>query len=398
MTTTRLFPTTSGPASATPYSGPYVAGITFDVITGGQWFEGYWWWVCASGQDTAAGQKFALWQLISGSSGSVVPGSVVTAGAFTPGQWNFVPVATPLLLAPCAADSYGAVYLAATGKMITTGFPQITAQFGSGDPYSAGIVNGPLVAPSSSGGSAPAGGAFGWTKPQMPFSVAGSDPSVIMPGTNDSDAFLGMDVQVSTVAPAGATYRAYPNMPAFVVPGSSAQASAYTLGLEFTLSQPCALTRIWHYSPSGSSVLPSRCGIWDVATQTEVAGTDNQSPSWSGAAGSGWVSCDYTLSGVVLAANTAYKVSTFTSNNSAAWFMACANWWGGSPGPFSSGVTQGPLTFPGNSGATPGQDSWNQGTTWTYPATSTNPEYDGVDVEVAPVVSSPGLLMAAGIT
>ena len=32
----------------------------FEVTTGGCWFDGYWWWVCPSGQSTSP-QKFALW-------------------------------------------------------------------------------------------------------------------------------------------------------------------------------------------------------------------------------------------------------------------------------------------------------------------------------------------------
>ena len=58
--TYRLFPSTNGPSSPVSYSGPFLAGVLFEVTTGGCWFDGYWWWVCPSGQSTAA-QKFALW-------------------------------------------------------------------------------------------------------------------------------------------------------------------------------------------------------------------------------------------------------------------------------------------------------------------------------------------------
>ena len=60
--TYRLFPSTNGPSSPVSYSGPFMAGVLFEVTTGGCWFEGYWWWVCPSGQSTSA-QKFALWQV-----------------------------------------------------------------------------------------------------------------------------------------------------------------------------------------------------------------------------------------------------------------------------------------------------------------------------------------------
>jgi hypothetical protein len=391
----------SGPASAVSYGSPgsplpYIAGNQFCVTEGGLWFEGYWWWVCSSGQDTTA-VKCALWQLSTASTGVIVPGSIVTSGTLTAGQWNYVPLATPVPLAPSATQSYGAVYNAAIGYSASHGFPATKNQFGNGDPYSAGITNGPLFCCASDFSGAPSpGSAFSWTKPQMPYSTAGSDPSVNMPGTNDADDNLWVDVQISDTAPAGATYKGFSSAPVFVVPGVSAQSLAYTLGLEFTVAEACPLVRIWHYSPSGVTILPSRCGVWNVSTQAEVAGTDNQAPVWSGAAGSGWVSCDYTSSGVTLQSGVSYKVSTFTSNNSQTWFLASASWWGGSPGPFSSGLTNGPLTILGNSAASPGQDSWNVGTSWTYPATSTNPEYDGVDVEVMASSATQGTATLTG--
>jgi hypothetical protein len=394
MTTYRLMDGQSGrpgngPASGTSYSGALVVGTMFCVSAGGLWFEGFWWWVPSANGDTASGQKFCLWQLSSASNGLLVPNSTVTAGTLTAGAWNYVPLATPLLLSPSASNSYGAIYLAATGKTFTSGFPETKNQFGSGDTYSAGITNGPLIAPSSSSGSAAAGSAFSWTKPQCPYTVA-SDPTVDMPGQNDSDANLWLDVQIADTPPSGATYRCFPNEPAFVVPGVSAQSAAYTLGLHFELTESCSLERIWHYSPPSATVLPTRCGIWRESTQTEVAGTDNSSPTWSGAAGSGWVSCDYTSSGVALAPGVEYIVSTFTSDNTDPWFLAQSGFWGSTPGPFPSGITQGPLEVLGNSAATPGNDSWNQSTVWTYPATSTEPEYDGIDVEVSPAAASTG--------
>lgn len=395
----------SGPASGTSYAGNLVCGCAFGVTAGGLWFEGYYWWPPVTNGDTASGQKFALWQVDNGTgAGHLVPGSAVTAGALTAGQWNFVPLATPLLLSPCAAaaaTTYGAVYLAATGKVFSSGFPETKNQFGTGDPYAAGITNGPLTGFSSISGSNPAGGSSGWLA-QMPFSVGGSDPTLVYPAASDSDANLWLDVQVSDQAPAGTqAYRLFPNIPGFVAQGLGTQTTAYTLGLEFTLASACALSKIWHYSPPGVSVLPTRCGIWDVATQTEVSGTDNSSPSWllpgggAAAAGDGWVYCDYSGAGVTLNASQNYKASTFTSDNTDGWFYAVANFWGTSPDPFPSGVTAGPLTILGNAASTIGQDSWNHGTSWAYPATSANPEYDGIDIEVSTAGGIPRTAAAA---
>lgn len=372
---------TQPPATATAYTGPYVAGLVANTTgTAVLWLQGYWWWVPGTGGNTAP-QKFCLWQATSSTTGTIVPGSTVTSGTLTAGQFNFIALPTPVPLVPFFP------YVPATGLTSTSpqGFPATQNQFGVAQPYAGGYSNGPLTAAAN-------GASTSFNLPQSPFTIAGSDPAVNFPDSNDANDLLWLDIQVTDQVPAGATYRAFPSAPGGFSGG--AQNLAYTLGVEFHVTSPCKLLRIWHYSPATATILPSRCALWNVATQTEVAGTDNQAPAWSGAAGSGWVSCDYSAANVTLAAGTNYKVSTFTSNNTAVWFAASANFWGGG-GLWSGGITNGPLVIPGNAAATaPGQDSWNQGTTWTYPNTSTNPEFDGVDVEVQLVSSGAPLLMA----
>jgi hypothetical protein len=371
---------TQPPSAATSYSGDYLAGLVFNVSQGGLWFEGYWWWVPATGGQTGA-QEFALWQVVSGGgggSGTLVPGSVVTSGTLTAGVWNFVALATPLLL------SANIPYVAATGFVCTTGFPLTQNQFGASDPYASGITNGPLVAYPS--GSTLTGVA------QMPFSVGASDPTVGMPNENDQDDNLWIDVQVTDIAPSGATYRAWPNMPGVwpeVV--TSSDTTGYTLGLAFSLTELCLLSKIWHYSPPGVGIaaLPTRCLIWDVASQAAVASTDNTSPSWldpdgsPATAGDGWVYCDYASSNVILNNSQNYKVSTYHAPGS--------TWFGATPGVYgtgdlqAAGFTQGPINVPGNAAApSPGQQSWNAAS-FGYPATSTDPEADWIDVEVIPL-------------
>ena len=290
----RLFPSTNGPATPVSYTGPFLAGILFEVTTGGTWFDGYWWWVCPTGQSTAA-QKFALWAVYNGGTGTLVP-TVVTSGALIAGQWNYVPLPNPVPLAP------GACYNACTG--FNNNFPITNSQFGAGDPYSAGIVNGPLSAFSDQSGSLPAP----FSMSQAVFSVNGTDPTVHMPANGYGSANFWMDLQVGTTAPAGASYRLWPSYPtlAGVASGDTTQ---YTLATEFQLSESCMLDNIWFYSGPGAAALPTRCAIWNVATQSEVAGTDNSAPAWSGAAGSGWVSCAY--SGVTLPPGD-YKVAVYS--------------------------------------------------------------------------------------
>jgi hypothetical protein len=372
MTTYRLFPSTDGPASPAAYSGPFLAGVAFEVTTGGTWFEGYWWWVCPSGQ-SAAPQQFALWQVYTNATGTLIASAAVTSQALTPGQWNYVPLPAPAPLA------IGVTYIAATG--FSGSFPVTDNSFGASDQYSAGIVSGPLSAYSDSTGSHPAPFAVN----QGAFSVAGTDPTQVMPAFGfDSDNFW-MDVQVSDTAPDGASYRLWPNYP---TPPNvvSIDTGAQTSGTEFRLSEPCTLDNIWFYSPPGVTVLPSRCGIWDVSTQAVAPNTDRTSPAWSGAAGSGWVSCAY--SGVTLPAGD-YKAAMFYGGSEKFYTEDVFYF---STGAGGNGIVAGPLSSPSVSQATsPGNSTYQDGA-WAYPNTfdnKDNGENRWIDVEVTPGGGSP---------
>lgn len=366
--TYRLFPATNGPSSPVSYNGPFLAGVLFEVTTGGIWFDGYWWWVCPSGQPASA-QKFALWAIYNGGTGALVPAATATSGPLTPGQWNYVPLATPVPLAT------GVCYNACTG--FSGGFPITNNQFGGGEPFSAGIVNGPLTAFSDQSGSLPAP----FSMSQGVFGVTGTDPTQSMPAPGSDSSNFWMDLQVDTNAPNGASYRLWPSYP--TVPGTaSGDTVGYTLATEIQLSQSCTLDNIWFYSASGAAALPTRCAIWNVATQSVVAGTDNTSPSWSGAAGSGWVTCAY--NGVTLPAGD-YKVAVFYGGGSK-WYQVTGNYWG-TGGPGANGITTGPMTAPGLADATsPGQATYNPGS-WAYPTSygsGANGENYWVDAEVTP--------------
>ena len=236
------------------YSGPFIAGVVFEVTTGGCWLDGYWWWVCPSGQPTAA-QKFALWCVTGPPNGTLVASSTVTSGALTAGQWNYVPLPAPVPLA------IGATYVVATG--VNGSFPDTNSQFGSGGPYSNGIVNGPLTAFSDGSGTRPSL----FSTDQGVFSVAGSDPTTSMPIYGSGSSNFWMDLQVDITPPTGTSYRLWPNYP--TIPGHiNSDTSGYTLGTEFQLSASCKLDAIWYYSPPGAAALPTRCAIWNVGTQS----------------------------------------------------------------------------------------------------------------------------------
>ena len=146
------------------WGGSFLAGVLFQVATGGVWFDGYWWWVCNTGQSAAA-QKFALWVIYADGSGTLIPAATVTSAALTAGQGNYVPLARPLPL------SIGACYNACTGFIGS--FPVTNHQFGSGEPYAAGIASGPFSAFSDPSGTSRAPfnmsqGVFGTAGPTRP--------------------------------------------------------------------------------------------------------------------------------------------------------------------------------------------------------------------------------------
>jgi hypothetical protein len=366
--TYRFFPSTNGPTAAEAYSGPFLAGLVFQATAGGTWLEGFWWWVASANAPTAP-QKFALWAVYSSDVGTVVPGTVVTSGALTAGQWNYIALPAPVALAQ------GACYTAATG--LTGGFPDTNNQWAAGQPHSGGLVSGPLMAYSDSTGTNPAP----FNMPQGAFSVASADPSKNLPSVGSNSANFWIDVQVTTSPPAGASYRLWPGYP--TLPGQvyTDTSVAYTLGTDFKLSQPCALNKIWLYSPPGATVLPTQCGIWNTATQSVVSGTNNTSPTWSGAAGSGWVSCSY--SGATLPAGE-YRVGAYHAAG-AEWFQASTSYWGNG-GPAANGITAGPLSAPNTASTSPGQSPYFAGA-WGYPnqyGAGSGGETFWLDVEVTP--------------
>lgn len=339
MTTYSLFPSTNGPGAPTPYAGPFLAGVAFGVTQGGMWFNAYRHWVPPGG-DTVA-RKFALWQMTSATPTQVlVPGSVVTSGVLTAGQWNLVPLPVPVQLA------IGTDYVAATGWTSVNGFPSTNNQFGTAQPFAGGIVNGPLVAWSDGTSGGTNNGPYPF--PQGLFSATlGTDPSVNMPNQGSNSANFWMDVVVSTTAPAGFTgpYSLWPNKfdtNASTVPDLAVN---YNVGIVVTLSAPVLISAIRYYSPPGTAQLATAAHIWSVTgvgTGIPVAGTS--APSWSGAAGSGWVTATFTP--VRLPAGT-YRIAVW--NNAVTPDMWSAKdsttdyWRAGFGG---AGIVSGPLTAP----------------------------------------------------
>lgn len=339
MTNFRLMGALTGPAAVSAFAGSFQAGLIFYVASQVCWFQGYWWWVPANG-DTAS-QKFALWNLKSavGATQSLIPGSVVSSGTLTQGQWNFIPLTTPIPLSTGSAAFAGGLFCATTAWTAVNGFPDTNNQFGTGDPFANGISNGPLntfgqttAVPNYSAGST--------------FGTATNDPTVAAPIATDStfDNFW-IDVQVSNTVPVGyaGTYRLWPNR-ADTNSGTSVDSSLnFTLGNEFHISQSCQINKIWFYSPSGTAQLPTRASIYSILGPN--AGTELisvTSPSWSGAAGTGWISTSVPGTQVIPAGQ--YKVTVFNGAATPdAWSDKdnVSNFWATGEG--AAGITNGPL-------------------------------------------------------
>ncbi len=159
--------------------------------------------------------------------------------------------------------------------------------------------------------------------------------------------------------------------------GSSlaSDANPYTMGVEFSVSTACTLTAIWFYSASGAAVLPGTIALYAVSGTSLV---HSEPATWSGAAGSGWVSASFS-SPPALSTSANYKACVFQGASSN-WYSATAHYWDSGAG--SGGITSGPLTAPNNAGTDVGQDSFSNEGALSYPDGSFNAGNYWVDPQV----------------
>lgn len=110
------------------------------------------------------------------------------------------------------------------------------------------------------------------------------------------------------------------------------------LGTEFDLAADCVLDYVAFYSAAGVAVTPAEIGIFGRVSQTLIAGTDVAAPSWSGAAGSGWILHSY-------GSPPALPAGSYTAG---AWNGASggSTWYSITSGFWSGGITDGPLSCP----------------------------------------------------
>lgn len=397
MTTDSLLGTGAGPPLAA-FAGAFDCAALFMPLQY-VWVTGYKMWVPAAG-DVNPVYKFCLYQLTDtaqGVSNLLVPGSVVSSTPpFTAGAWNNVALPTPIALPPNVSHGTpGPAFAVCAGWTAVAGFPD-TDNFWP----AAGLTspNGLLFAFSDQAGTAPE--PFTTNYHQGLFGSS-ADPTTIMPTTANITTNFGVDLNVTTVPPAGATYRAFPSLP-YMINWAQDTANNFTLGLEMALSQACTLQRLWFYSPAGATQLPTAIGVFTVPGGSLVAGTLNNSPSWSGAAGSGWVSCTYASPPTLPAGSYKPSVVNGAGTPTLGWNGESANVWA-SPGFGQNGLGPfGPVSVPNNASAhSPGQASFNSGAALTYPATNLGAFQYGVDMEVkplaGPLVTNTDLILLAGL-
>ena len=167
---------------------------------------------------------------------------------------------------------------------------------------------------------------------------------------------------------------------------TGSNSSDTVVGVIFTLSEPASLTGIWFYSVSTAGDLPGKCGIFDMTTTSFVSGTENTSPSWSGAAGSGWVKCSYNGS-AVLQANHNYIAAVAGPDGTGlpVWLTYNSSY----SFPETTGIITAPVSvgtmYNGPYNSSPGNG------TFDYPSSTSSGYNWWVDVEVIP--QSTGLLL-----
>lgn len=179
-----FYPGTSGPASGISFSGDFLSGLLFKATATGHFLSAYLIWVQSGTNPNPTGAtKFALWGYIA-STWTLQATATTTSGSLVNG-WNVVSLGTPFPLVS------GTEYEIVAG--INGNFNFTANQFGSGEPFAAGITSGPAFAYSSVSGSAAApSGDF-----QGLFSTADSDPTLHRADTNSSDFNPWIDVIVT---------------------------------------------------------------------------------------------------------------------------------------------------------------------------------------------------------
>ena len=170
---------------------------------------------------------------------------------------------------------------------------------------------------------------------------------------------------------------------------------AVTLGMQFSISRPLLYVGCWYYTPTFSEInnpgLANVCGLFDLDTQDVVAGSQDNSPAWSGEVGSGWVLATLAGGYPLLEPSHPYTPGVWYegSEESGTWYASNNEFWA-ETGPGANGLTNGPITAPNNAGAINGQAIYTQGSSFSCPITSYQAFNFWIDVYLMDPPSSSG--------
>ncbi len=179
--------------------------------------------------------------------------------------------------------------------------------------------------------------------------------------------------------------------------GGAVTSGNLTLGTEFEVSTGQGIYAVWFYSAPGALLLPSACAVWDLGTQAALV--QSLSPTWSGTAGSGWVSCPF--DGTVTVSPGGHYATSAYSAGASAWRYHTPSYW--TTGAGSAGISNGVLSAPPSAAAVNGQGCAATGL-FACPTASGAGQNFWVDVEVGdPLVIAPGTVtpsrvLAAAVT
>jgi len=358
VTLSRLFPSTPGPGSPTAYAGPYQAAVSFKTLGPEiQWLQAYFAWVPPGGDLLA--NKCALYQGLSAVTGALIPGTVVTSGTLTAGAWNLIPLPSPVPL------SAGTPYTAARGWTAVNGFPFTASQFGATQPFASGFTSGSLFAYSDATGGGTPGTSNPAGLPQGSFSSISADPVAQLADQGSLSSNFWTDILVSDAAPSGyaGTYELNPSNVNGNLSAVLDLNVNYNVGTEFALAAAPGVAGypvpgIKYLSPPGAASLATRASIWSISggglVRAEVAGAALAAPSWSGGAGSGWVTALFAVPPVLPPGK--YVAAVYNSNGTGGLAPGLGPGWNakdsitggyGPGGDFTAGITNGPLSAPG---------------------------------------------------
>lgn len=173
----------------------------------------------------------------------------------------------------------------------------------------------------------------------------------------------------------------------------SSAAEYYSLGLEFYVTAPAVLTKLWYYRWNTSTVATPPAEVYAVSTATTGTAVAGTAVSFPTSTATGWRSVTLPTP-VKLTPNQSYRVAVYLGNTP---FSTTADIFG-SAGGWSAGVSNGPLVAPSEAnsvGQLQSPYAFNSAAaTVRYPPSDGTGDWYGIDVTIATVGQGAASLVA----